>query len=118
MPEPRWADVWDVDFGEPIGHEQGKLRPAVVVSSDWFNQTKANVHTVVPFTTTLREIATHYRVEPPEGGLERPSMALCEQIRTASVHRFANRRGRLDQTTMDEIVKRLKVLLLVGAKKL
>ncbi len=34
MPAPRWGEVWDVDFGFPIGHEQDLKRPALVVSSE------------------------------------------------------------------------------------
>jgi mRNA interferase MazF len=116
MPEQRWGEVWDVDFGIPKGHEQGAQRPAVVVSSDWFNKTRAELHVVVPFSKKIREIGTHLKIEPPEGGLDVTSDAMCEHIRSVSADRFANKRGDLEPTTMDELMKRLKVLLLIGPK--
>ena len=113
----RWGEVWDVDFGNPIGHEQGAHRPAVVVSSDWFNLTKAELHVVVPVSKTIRaNIGTHLTVHPPEGGLDVASDVMCEHIRAVSVERFTKCRGVLDEQTMDEVMKRLKVLLMLGRK--
>jgi mRNA interferase MazF len=116
MPEPRWGEVWDVDFGVPSGHERGATRPAVVVSADWFNKTRAELHLVIPFSSTIRQIGTHWKVEPPEGGLDSPSDAMCEHLRSVAADRFVERRGKLEPTTMEELMKRLKVLLLMGRK--
>jgi mRNA interferase MazF len=113
---PKWSEVWDVDFGTPVGHEQAKQRPALVVSSDWFNETRAELHVVVPFSTSLRALGTHYQIDPPEGGLDAPSMALCEQVRAVSAERFATQRGKVEPQTMDEIMKRLKVLFFMGSR--
>ena len=116
MAEPKWGEVWDVDFGVPKGHEQGAQRPAVVVSSDWFNKTRAELHVVVPFSKTIRQIGTHLKVEPPEGGLDVTSDAMSEHIRSVSADRLVQKRGDLDRNTMEELMKRLKVLLLMGPK--
>jgi mRNA interferase MazF len=114
---PKWGEVWNVDFGNPIGHEQGAHRPAVIVSSDWFNGTKAELHVVVPVSKTIRaKIGTHLQVHPPDGGLDVPSDVMCEHIRAVSVDRFTKRRGVLSDQTMDEVMKRLKVLLMLGRK--
>ena len=116
MAEPRWSEVWNVDFGVSKGHEQGAQRPAVVVSSDWFNKTRAELHVVVPFSKAIRQIGTHLKVEAPEGGLEVTSDAMSEHIRSVSADRFLQKRGNLDPKTMEELMKRLKVLLLMGPK--
>lgn len=116
MADPRWGEVWDVDFGVPKGHEQGAQRPAVVVSSDWFNKTKAELHVVVPLSSKIRTIGTHLKIDPPEGGVDVESDAMCEHVRSVSADRFANKRGDLESTTMEELIKRLKVLLLMGPK--
>jgi mRNA interferase MazF len=113
---PRWGEVWDVDFGVPKGHQQGAHRPAVVVSSDWFNKTRAELHIVVPFSSTIRSVGTHLKVEPPEGGLDAVSDAMSEHIRSVSADRFTHKRGDLQPRTMEELMKRLKVLLLMGSK--
>lgn len=113
---PRWAEVWDLDLGHPQGHEQGARRPAVIVSADWFNKTKAELHVVAPISSHVRQLGTHLRIEPPEGGLEVPSDVMCEHVRAVSADRFIARRGELAEHTMDEVMKRLKVLLMLGRK--
>lgn len=117
MAPPSYAEVWDVDFGNPVGHEQGEKRPAVVVSADWFNATKAELHTVVPISGSVRALGTHLAVDPPEGGLEKRSDVMCEHIRSVALERFVNKRGEFSDATMEEVVKRLKVLLLLGRKR-
>lgn len=112
MKSPRWAEVWDVDFGVPLGHEQGKKRPAVVVSANWFNETRAELHLVVPISSTLRGIGTHYRIDPPSGGLDAPSEAMCEHLRSVAADRFVSKRGSLSREQMDELAKRIKLLIL------
>lgn len=116
MADVRWGEVWNVDLRFPKGHEEGAERPAVVVSSDWFNKTKAELHVVVPLSSKIRAIGTHFRIDPPEGGLDIPSDAMCEHIRSVSADRFASKRGALEVKTMNELVKRLKVTLLMGSK--
>lgn len=112
MSTPRWGEVWDVDFGNPIGHEQGLKRPAVVVSADWFNETRAELHFVVPISKTLRGIGTHYRIDSPAGGLEVDSEAMCEHLRSVAIERFVKKRGELERSQMDELAKRIKLLIL------
>ncbi len=113
MSAPHWAEVWDVDFGNPAGHEQGRQRPAVVVSADWFNDTRAELHIVVPISGTLRgNIGTHYRIDAPSGGLDVDSEAMCEHLRSVSAERFVRKRGVLDRAQMDELTKRVKLLIL------
>ena len=113
---PQWAEVWDVDFGQPIGHEQGARRPALVVSADWFNGTRADLHVVIPISKRIQALGTHLTIHPPEGGLDVPSDVMCEHIRSVSGERFIRKRGVLADEAMDEVMKRLKVLLLLGRK--
>ena len=113
---PQWAEVWDVDFGQPKGHEQGAQRPALVVSADWFNGTRAELHVVTPLSSRNQALGTHLTIHPPEGGLDVPSDVMCEHIRSVSADRFIRKRGVLKDQTMDEVMKRLKVLLLLGRK--
>lgn len=56
-----------------------KRRPVLVVSSDRFNLRSSFV-TVVPGSTRLRPLVTHVRLTAGEGGIERPTMLLCEHL--------------------------------------
>ncbi|MBA3734964.1 MAG: type II toxin-antitoxin system PemK/MazF family toxin [Actinobacteria bacterium] len=113
MAEPLWSQVWNVDFGVPVGHEQGARRPAIVVSADWFNESAAELHHVVPLSSTIRSLGTHFAIEPPEGGLDVRSDAMVEHLRAVSRERFLDQRGTLEAETMGEITNRVKVLLLL-----
>jgi mRNA-degrading endonuclease toxin of MazEF toxin-antitoxin module len=84
----------------------GKRRPALVVSPDSRNRLASDV-IVVPVSSVLREAPTHVRLRAREGGLERPSMAKCEQITTLRRDRLAPRPigGNLTPGRMVEIEK-------------
>ncbi len=61
--------------------EDPKSRPALIVSMDVRNRL-ANDVILVPISTTLRTSPTHVRLPKGEGGLEKDSMAKCEQLTT------------------------------------
>ena len=56
-----------------------KRRPLLVVSSNKFN-TRADYVTVVPASTRLRPLITHVELRKGEGGVDKPTMLLCEHI--------------------------------------
>jgi mRNA interferase MazF len=80
--------VWLVDFGEPVGHEQGGQRPAVVVSSSVHCRFPIDIALVIPVTTRDRRLRHHVRIDSPESGLDRPSWARAEEITAVSTLRF------------------------------
>jgi len=81
--------VWLVDFGHPIGHEQGGLRPAVVVGSSTHCRFPIGMALVVPLTTRDRGLDHHVRIDSAGAGLNRPSWARTEEITAVSTQRFA-----------------------------
>lgn len=108
---PRRGEVWQVDFDPIRGHEQGRQRPAVVVSADAFNAGPAALLVVCPLTTRERRIRFHVPVDPPEGGLHVRSFVLCDQIRTISTDRLTARLGLLHVASLGAIEERLRILL-------
>lgn len=80
--------VWLVDFGQPVGHEQDGPRPAVVVGSRTHCQFPIGMALVVPLTTRDRGLDHHVRIDSAEGGLNRPSWARTEEITAVSTQRF------------------------------
>ena len=90
----RRGDVWWVDFGDPIGHEQGYRRPAVVVSHDRLNASRAGVVFVTPLTTANRSLPTHVEVTPSaSNGLSQTSYAKTEDTKSVSMLRLERRLG-------------------------
>lgn len=93
MGDSRRGDVWAVDFGDPIGHEQGFRRPSIVISSDEWNRHAATC-IVVPLTRTLSRLPTRSEIEPtPANGLSDISYARAEDVRSVSSDRLVRRLG-------------------------
>ena len=108
---PSRGDVWRVNLDPVRGHEQGRVRPALVMSADVLNHSRSGLLTVVPITTKAKAIRALLRVDPPEGGLPHVSYIICDQIRTISIDRLGRRLGAISQATLYEVERRLKFLL-------
>lgn len=107
----RRGDVWWVDLDPVRGREQGRTRPALVISADVFNLGPAGLVIVVPITTADRGIPTHIEILPSEGGLTRRSFAKVEDVRSISTLRLQNRIGRVKVDTLRQIEGVLVILL-------
>lgn len=80
----RPGTVWFVDFDPVRGREQGKDRPALVVSSRFhLDLTDGALATVLPLTSVERPGWLH-RISVGAGG----GWVITEQIRTVTTHRF------------------------------
>jgi mRNA interferase MazF len=105
------AEVWLVDFGEPVGREQAGRRPAVVVSADRLNDSRAGVVIVVPCTTTRRGLPSHVELDPASSGLDEVSYAKCEDVKSISDQRLVARLGSAGHDAMYEVERALRYLL-------
>jgi mRNA interferase MazF len=92
-----------VNLNPGVGAEQSGIRPALVISNDWFNITENYLVIVVPITGTDRSIHAHYRIPGREGGLSKRSVAMCDQVRTISPQRLLQRRGVVSAGTLEEV---------------
>ncbi len=98
-------------FDPIVGREQGGERPCLVFSDDRFNQSRAEFVIVVPITRTERNIGSHVRVAPPEGGLKDVSFIKCEDIRSISKQRLKTRWGKVSGETLAAVEDRVRILL-------
>jgi mRNA interferase MazF len=105
------GDVWLIDFSPTRGHEPTGLRPALIVSVDLFNNGPAGLVVVLPVTSRPKGVPLHVAVEPPEGGLRQRSFVKCEDIRSVSTDRLAERWGAVAPGTMRLVEDRLRLLL-------
>lgn len=111
MTEARRGEVWLIDLGEPLGHEQGWQRPALVVSSDGWNR-HATTCTVLPMARTRRGLPTRVEVEPtPANGLDETSYARCEDVRAVSEERLVRRLGAVDAVVQLAVARTLRTFL-------
>jgi mRNA interferase MazF len=110
-PAPRRGEVWDADLDPAVGHEQGEIRPVLIVSHDRFNALRNRLCIGVATTGTVRAVPSHVLVQPPEGGLIKSSVVQCEQIQVLAYERLRRRRGRVNRATMQAVEVRLRELL-------
>ncbi len=108
---PRRGEVWLVDFGDPVGREQAGRRPAVVVSADPLNESRAGVVIVVPTTTTLRGLPSHIEIDANDSGLDEVSYAKCEDVKSVSERRLIARLGVVNDEVAFRIARALRILL-------
>ena len=97
----RRGDIFYADLGHVIGSEQGGDRPVVIIQNDTGNRRSPTV-IIAPFTTKgdrKPELPTHCLFENAEG-LENPSTALLEQIRTIDKQRLGRKIGHLSDEQM------------------
>ncbi|MHB8296166.1 MAG: type II toxin-antitoxin system PemK/MazF family toxin [Acidimicrobiales bacterium] len=107
----RRGDIWLMRFGEPVGREQAGHRPAVVVSADPLNDSRAGVVIVVPCTTRRREIPSHVEIAPKQCGLDEVSYAKCEDVKSVSEHWLVARLGAVNDEALFAITRALSFLL-------
>lgn len=110
------SSVWMPDRGEgwlaaldPVGPgEQGGTRPVLVVSTNAFNAWPVGLVMVIPTATRDRGFAHHIRVAG--GGLDRPSFAMPEYLRSIAQRRLRRRLGTAEPSslaTVDDWLRRL-----------
>lgn len=110
-PRPARGEVWLVDFGTPIGREQGFRRPVVVLSADRFNAGRSGLVIVVPCTTAHRGLPTHVALEPGSSGLRETSYAKAEDIKSVSVDRLVHRLGTAPAAELTHLTRIVALLL-------
>lgn len=108
---PSRGEVWVVELDPARGHEQRGTRPALVVSTDAFNNGPAGLVLVAPMTTRDRRIPVRVRIDPPEGGVRETSFVMCEMTRSVSRERLVRWWGTVEVTTLATVADRLRVLL-------
>jgi mRNA interferase MazF len=108
---PRRSEIWLVDFGEPIGREQSGRRPAVVVSADLLNESRAGIIVVVPITTAYRELPSHIEIDQASSGLDEVSYAKCEDVKSISEQRLISLLGTASDDVMFQAARALRFLL-------
>lgn len=105
------GEVYDVDLGQPIGHEPGFVRPAVVVSVDILNNGAGGLVVVVPVTSSAYGLRSHIEIEPGTSGLDHTSYARCDQLRVISTNRLASRLGLIGPDELRSIDQALRFVL-------
>jgi len=105
------GNVWLVRLDSVEGHEQGRQRPAVIVSASAINTTARAPVAVAPITSQVRPYRLRMPVTPPEGGLTVLSDIQCDQIRTIALPRLVVYLGIVDAAVMRLVDLSMRIYL-------
>lgn len=108
----RRGEIYLVDLSFSTGSEQSGLRPVLVIQNDIGNKYSP---TVIVAAITSKEIEESYpiviKVNEKEGGLDKTSYILLNQIRTIDKKRLRKKLGKLKKETMEKVDIALKISL-------
>jgi mRNA interferase MazF len=111
MRRPTRGEIWNCELNPIRGHEQGGIRPVLIVSADAFNQGPSGLVIAIPISTKEKKVRSQVAVEPGEGGLKTRSFIKCESVRSISTERLQNRWGAVSRPTMLAVEDRLRILM-------
>lgn len=103
------GDLFWCNFDPSFGHEQGRVRPCVVLQIDSMN--KYNKITVVaPITSKIYEdeFPFHVILENKNSGLKKDSTVLLNQVKAVDKRRILKRIGSLNYYDMKQVEEALK----------
>jgi mRNA interferase MazF len=105
--------VLNINLDPTLGHEQAKTRPCVVIQNDVGN--KFSPVTIVAVITDAENVSKIYPgnvlVKQGDGGLQKDSVVLCNQIRTVDEVRFGKIHGQFSPATMARVDEALRLSL-------
>ena len=100
-----WADL------QPTrGHEQGGVRPVLVLSHDVFND-RSGIVIALAITSQPQRAGYPLTWQIPRGTLPKESWIKISRIRTLSTERLGTRLGRLGEDELQEVVNGLLQLI-------
>jgi len=105
------GDIILCDLGLGEGSEQSGQRPCVVIQNDVGNKFSTTI-IVATITSSNRKakIPTHVEVDE-RSGLDKPSLILCEQVRTVDKHRVKKYIGSVPRNVREKIDNALIISL-------
>ena len=109
------GDIYRAQLDPVLGSEQGGMRPVLVVQNNVGNKYSP---TVIALAVTSRlskpRLPTHIPIRAGCGGLNKDSLILAEQIRTLDKQRLKEKLGCVNETTMMQVDKALRMSLQLG----
>ncbi len=105
--------VYIIDFNPQIRTKPGKLRPGVVLQSNLVTEAGYPSTIVVPATTQLVDDPgiLRLRVKRSQTGFKQDSDLLLGQLIAVSNESFRQELKRLPVNLMDEVIKRIRIIL-------
>lgn len=107
----RTGEIWLAGLDPTVGHEQGGVRPVVIVSAAGLHSLPVNMAIVVPLASADRGLVTQPKIDSPGTGLRRASFARPEDVRSIDIARLQRRLGEVDTGELAEVRRVLRYFL-------
>jgi mRNA interferase MazF len=104
------GDIYRADLNPVRGHEQGGVRPILVISHDVFN-TRSGTVIALAITSQRQRAGYPLTWRLPSGSLPRDSWVKISQLRTLSTERLRDRAGPVDEADVDYVIAGLSQLI-------
>lgn len=105
------GDIYYANLSPCVGSEQSGLRPVLIVSNDIGNAF-STVVTVAAITSKFKKkLSTHVLLSAKDTNLKVDSLVLLEQLRTIDKQRITGYVGTVDNETLKEVNKALRISL-------
>ncbi len=110
--EIKKGHVYIADLNPRIGTEPGKVRPVVVVQTDLLNGLHPST-VICPITAQVHPKAQFLRVHltTGEGGMNKPSDILVDQIRAIDNRRLVKSTGKISSRSLQRLLQNLRTLI-------
>ena len=105
-------EIYKANLDQRYGTEAGKIRPVLIVQTDFLNSTHSSV-LICPLTTKVQSDSHLLRVHLKKGeaDLTRDSDIMIDQVRAIDIRRIQSRIGKLSPTKVKEVEDKLKIVL-------
>jgi len=106
------GEVHLIDFGVPRGSEPSGIRPALVIQNDVGNRVAGTTIVAAISSSGIdRVFPVEVRIDPPAGGLARPSKVDLALLLTIDRSRSTKRLGQLQPSIMQQVDRALRISL-------
>lgn len=105
-------EIWQADLNPQIGTEPGKIRPVLIIQTDFLN----NIHPstlICPLTTKIIKESQLLRIHLKKGTakLDKDSDIMIDQIRAIDNKRLLTKIGELSKELRDLVRENIKIVL-------
>ena len=106
------GDVYLAYLNPKKGAEVGKIRPVLIIQTDFLNEIYHPTIIVLPLSTKLIDNAypLRFRINKRDK-LQKDSDILCDQIRAISIDRLKEKLTTLTNSELKEIENQVKIIL-------
>ena len=106
-------EIWLADLNPQFGTEPGKIRPILIVQTDFLNRVSHSSVIICPITTNVVPSAIYLRVHLKTGfaSLQKDCDIMTDQIRAIDAKRLIKRIGKLSAKSVQEVKNNLKIVL-------